>query len=128
MLTTADPSMLVPSVQLVRDADPTGARTRIVVTKADQIPEPTESSWGDLVLGRNSNFTLRPAMGVYPARLRLPGEFRSNTSFEDIVAVNETLFDTEQWKEIAKSVGHELGLGPLAAAVYSGYEQLVAAT
>ncbi|KLT46215.1 hypothetical protein CC85DRAFT_57399 [Cutaneotrichosporon oleaginosum] len=118
----SDPSTNAPEVQLVLKHDPELKRSMIIVTKPDHIDTPTESDWGDLILGRNQSFSLVPAYGVHPVRCRKPSEYRNRADSFDH---GKELFRQPEWLDFAEVAGRSFSWRETQERINMAYKKLV---
>lgn len=112
-------------VQMNIEADPKGDRsmstpcsfisfeplltTTVILTQVDNIQDPTDDSWVDLISGEADVFDgWRPQLGVHPLRLAGPRERKAGISTSQMRTIESQLFASADWQSIkdqTKSAG-----------------------
>ncbi|BEJ17136.1 hypothetical protein CspHIS471_0605370 [Cutaneotrichosporon sp. HIS471] len=91
----------------------------------NNIGDPTESAWGDIIVGTDGSFALSPAHGVHPVRCRTADEYRQGISGQEVIARGDALFAQEPWRELAAQAGRKFGWVETSRLLSCAYKKLV---
>jgi hypothetical protein len=76
------------------------------MTKADRIEDLEDNSWVDMITLKADRFDgWSPKLGVYPVRLAGPREIKAGLVPSQVRAIEQQLFNTSAWSQVAKTAG-----------------------
>lgn len=85
-----------------------------VITKADQIQDPLESTLTEIIRGAHPKWPWKPQYGFHPFIAPPTSGFAPSADFNQ-----------EGWKKVSSEVGFEFGTKALRERIYTIFEQLV---
>ena len=84
----------------------------VVMTQIDRIEDISDNSWVDMLTGDADRFDgWSPKLGIYPVRLAGPKEIKAGIASSQMRAIEQQLFKSPEWMQIAQSSGLAARLG-----------------
>eukprot|EP01083_Nonionella_stella_P292756 995778_1 len=87
-------------LEMVRSADPSQERTKLVLTKADRVEEQDEDRWVEIVRGEGEWAEYSRVHGVHAVSCRTPQELKTGVSESDREGRERDVFAKPMWESV----------------------------